>query len=70
MASGGSPIDSTQTCPRCGAHVVWDRATCALCREPLHAVERPRVTLRGRLWGMVAIGGLLALAVWTYRRHR
>jgi predicted amidophosphoribosyltransferase len=70
MSSKDSPIDSPTTCPLCGAHVARDRATCPLCRAPLHAIERPRVTLRARMWGLVAIGGLLAAAVWTYRRHR
>jgi predicted amidophosphoribosyltransferase len=66
----GSLQDSAKTCPRCGGHVSWNRAICPLCRAPLQRIEQPRTALRTRLWGLVAIGGLVLAAVWTYRPHR
>ena len=63
-------MDTPKTCPVCGSQVVERQATCPFCHAPLDAVERPRVTFRARLWRLVALGGLVALAAWAYRRQR
>jgi hypothetical protein len=61
---------SPQSCPRCGAHVAEGLDSCPLCHVPLHPVERRGIRFGVGLWGLVALGGLIAIAAWTYRRHQ
>jgi len=71
MTSKDPPtLAEPRACPSCGVHVAEGLDRCPFCHAPLHPVERRGVTFSVKLLGLVALGGLVAIAAWTYRRHQ